>query len=154
MSKTANLRRIQNEIKRLNNDAKEFEKMFTIKMVDDDMYHWDVILYGPEDSLYEGYKFKLDIVLPNDYPFEPPRIKFITPIRHVNINTAGDICLDTLKNEWKSSQNMSSALMSIILLLAHPNYNDPLNSDLAELYRKNIKKYVKTIAECCEKYKF
>ena len=154
MNSIANLRRIQNEIKRLCDDTGEFEKMFTIKMVGDNLFHWDVELYGPDDSLYEGYKFKLDIVLPNDYPFAPPRIKFITPIQHVNINTAGDICVDTLKNEWKASQCMRSALMSIILLLSNPNYEDPLNSDLAELYRKNKKKYVKTIKDCCEKHKF
>lgn len=154
MNTTANLRRIQNEIKGLEQNNEEYKKMFTIKMVDDNMYHWDIMLYGPADSLYEGYKFKLDLVLPTDYPFAPPRVKFITPIQHVNINTNGDICLDILKNEWRSSQSMRTVLLSIILLLSQPNYKDPLNSDLAELYRKDKKKYTKTIKESCDKNKF
>ena len=31
------------------------------------------------------------------YPFEPPCFKFVTPIYHPNIDTAGRICLDLLK---------------------------------------------------------
>lgn len=31
------------------------------------------------------------------YPFEPPKMKFRTAIYHPNIDTAGRICLDSLK---------------------------------------------------------
>lgn len=31
------------------------------------------------------------------YPFEPPKIRFLTPIYHPNIDNAGRICLDALK---------------------------------------------------------
>ncbi len=55
------------------------KKQFTLLMVDDNMYHWKAILNGPDDSLYAGYRFELDIKLPNEYPFKPPIIKFITP---------------------------------------------------------------------------
>ena len=38
------------------------------------------------------YNFKLI-----RYPFEPPRVRFITPVFHPNIDGEGRICLDTLK---------------------------------------------------------
>jgi ubiquitin-conjugating enzyme E2 D/E len=152
MNKTANLRRIQNEIKHLDQShTAEYIKMFKINMVEDDVYHWDVTLYGPGDSLYEGYEFKLDIRLPDDYPFSAPRVKFITPIQHVNINAKGDICLDILKDRWAPSQNIKTIILSIILLLSQPNPKDPFNADLAQLYRTDEKKYVQEIKRFCKK---
>ena len=31
------------------------------------------------------------------YPFEPPKVRFLTPIYHPNIDDGVRICLDTLK---------------------------------------------------------
>ena len=153
MSITTNLRRLQNEIQQLQTQSVEYKTMFEIKMVEDDMFHWDVTLHGPEESFYEKYSFKLDFTLPNNYPFAPPRVKFITPIEHLNINKDGDICLDILKPEgWAASQNIKTVLISIRLLMSCPNPEDPFNSNLAELYRTNEKEYVRKIKKCCEQY--
>jgi len=151
MSKTSSLRRINIEIKKLEEKNSEYEKMFKISIVDDNIYHLNASIYGPDDSLYEGYIFKLDIRLSDNYPFSAPQVKFLTPIQHVNINKNGDICLDILGKEWSSSQNINSILLSIILLLSQPNPLDPLNSDLASLYRIDKNKYIDTVKEACKK---
>ena len=119
-------------------------------MVGDDMYHWEAFIKGPKDSLYQGYEFKVDIKLPENYPYSPMIVKFITPIQHVNVNKNGDICMDILKDEWSSSQNIQSILISIISLMRDPNIKDPFNSDLAELYRTNEDKYKKAIHDFCK----
>lgn len=151
MSTTAKLRRIQNEIAALQHKSYEYDKMFKINMVDDNTHHWNVVLYGPQDSLYEGYEFQLDVSLSDGYPFEAPRVKFITPIQHVNINQQGDICLDILKGSWSPSQNITSVLISIISLLSQPNTSDPLNHDLGKLYKEDPKKYIEQIKTFCQK---
>ena len=57
----------------------------------------DIEVTGPEDSPYEGGVFELMLSLPTRYPFEPPKLRFITPIYHPNIDSTGRICLDLLK---------------------------------------------------------
>lgn len=52
---------------------------------------------GPEDSPYEGGIFELDVSVTDRYPFEPPKVRFVTPIYHPNIDSTGRICLDLLK---------------------------------------------------------
>ncbi|XP_051517182.1 ubiquitin-conjugating enzyme E2 T-like [Myxocyprinus asiaticus] len=41
--------------------------------------------------------FTLEINMPERYPFESPKMRFLTPICHPNIDNAGCICLNTLK---------------------------------------------------------
>ena len=68
------------------------------------------------------------------YPFEPPLARFLTPVYHPNIDTAGRICLDVLKmppkGAWKPSLNVSTVLASIQQLLGEPNPDDALMHDI------------------------
>lgn len=64
---------------------------------------------------------------------EPPKLRFITPVYHPNIDAEGRICLDLLnpppKGAWKPSLNIGTLLSSIALLLADPNPDDGLVTD-------------------------
>lgn len=56
--------------------------------------HLQGTIQGPSGSPYEGGVFVVDIVIPGNYPFEPPKMKFITKIWHPNISSqTGAICL-------------------------------------------------------------
>jgi ubiquitin-conjugating enzyme E2 D/E len=105
--------------------------------IDDSLYEWEGTIDGPNDTPYEGGKFILNIVVPNEYPFKPPKIVFETYIYHCNISKEGEICLDTLKDQWSPALNISQTLMSIQSLLDNPNPKDPLRPDIAQLYLSN-----------------
>ena len=82
---------------------------------DDNLRYFDVTIDGPSQSPYEGMYsdmevfrplltsltggvFKLELVLPDDYPMTPPKVRFLTKIYHPNIDRLGRICLDVLKS--------------------------------------------------------
>jgi ubiquitin-conjugating enzyme E2 D/E len=107
----------------------------------DNLYNWSAFLIGPKGTPYEGGMFKLSIDVPKTYPFKAPKIKFITPIYHCNINGNGDICLDILKDQWSPSLTIESVLLSIQSLLDEPNPDDPLVPDIAHLFKNDRLKH-------------
>ena len=107
----------------------------------DDLFEWEATLMGPSDSVYESGVFHLKILFPKDYPFKPPKVKFLTKIYHPNINASGGICLDILKNQWSPALTLSKVLLSIWSLLTDPNPDDPLVPDLAQEYLHNREQY-------------
>nr|XP_010304057.1 PREDICTED: ubiquitin-conjugating enzyme E2 T [Balearica regulorum gibbericeps] len=113
-------------------------------------------ILGGADTPYEKGIFNLEIVVPERYPFEPPKIRFLTPIYHPNIDSAGRICLDVLKlppkGAWRPSLNISTLLTSIQLLMAEPNPDDPLMADISSEYKYNKQLFLLNAREWTEKY--
>jgi len=103
----------------------------------EDIYKWEAMLVGPAGTPYMGGVFILTIDFPTNYPFKPPKVKFVTKIYHPNINASGGICLDILKDNWSPALTVSKVLLSICSLLDEPNPDDPLVLDIAEKYVKN-----------------
>ncbi|NXJ84837.1 UBE2T enzyme, partial [Trogon melanurus] len=113
-------------------------------------------ILGGADTPYEKGIFNLEIIVPERYPFEPPKIRFLTPIYHPNIDSAGRICLDVLKlppkGAWRPSLNISTLLTSIQLLMAEPNPDDPLMADISAEYKYNKQLFLLNAREWTEKH--
>ena len=120
--------------------------------VNDDLFHWKATIMGPEDSPYYNGIFQLDIHFPNNYPFRPPKCNFLTKIYHPNINSAGSICLDVLKDNWSPALTIEKLLLSICSLLTDPNPDDPLDVSIAKEYKNNIEKFMNTAKSWTEIY--
>jgi len=126
--------------------------------VEDKMDTLEANIMGPVDTPYAGGVFKLEILIPDRYPFEPPKMRFVTKIYHPNVDDGGRICLDILKmaphGSWKPSINISSCLTSLQVLMSEPNPDDPLMPDIADQLRYHKDKFNTTAAEWTEKYAF
>ncbi|KPP70694.1 ubiquitin-conjugating enzyme E2 T-like, partial [Scleropages formosus] len=113
-------------------------------------------IVGGVDTPYEGGVFTLEITIPERYPFEPPKIRFLTPIYHPNIDNGGRICLDALKlppkGAWRPSLNISTVLSSIQLLMAEPNPDDPLMADISSEYKYNRHVFLEKAKRWTEKH--
>jgi ubiquitin-protein ligase len=73
---------------RLINDFKRLEKEETNGIFASPQEHnilnWEAVIFGPEETPWEGGSFKLLIEFSEEYPNKPPMVKFITPIYHPN----------------------------------------------------------------------
>lgn len=125
---------------------------FQIKIIRDSLNHLEAVLRGPTETPFENGTFKLNIQIPSQYPFIPPKVVFITKIYHPNIDMEGNICLDILKNEWSPSLTLEKIMLSISSLLNDPNPNDPLRGDVAYLFKKDRDEYNKRAREFTQEY--
>ncbi|XWS60216.1 hypothetical protein CRYUN_Cryun07bG0016500 [Craigia yunnanensis] len=103
------------------------------------------IIPGPVGTPYEGGSFEIDIILPDGYPFEPPKMKFVTKVWHPNISSqSGAICLDILKDQWSPALTLKTALLSIQALLSAPEPDDPQDAVVAQQYLREYQTFVGT----------
>ncbi|CAF1492671.1 unnamed protein product [Adineta steineri] len=116
------------------------------------MVHWLGWIDGPENSPYAGGRFRLTIDFPVEFPFQPPEIRFITPVFHPNISMTGEICLDILHSQWSPALTIRGLLISLCSLLTDPNPEHGLNKDALKLYRTDQETFNKTAKDWTRKY--
>uniref|UniRef100_A0A1I8AGB2 UBIQUITIN_CONJUGAT_2 domain-containing protein n=2 Tax=Steinernema glaseri TaxID=37863 RepID=A0A1I8AGB2_9BILA len=122
---------------------------FTVDASEDNLFHWNVGIYGPPCTIYQGGYFKASITFPSNYPFAPPSVRFLTQLFHPNVYENGDLCISILHppiddpmsgelpcERWNPTQNVRTVLLSVIALLNEPNISSPANVDASVSYRK------------------
>jgi ubiquitin-conjugating enzyme E2 R len=151
MAKFGNLaatKALQQELKGL---QKEPLEGFTVQLINDNLFEWEVAIFGPPNTLYQGGYFKSVIKFPQEYPYAPPTVRFSTKMWHPNIYENGDVCISILhppvddptntelpSEKWNPAQNVRTVMMSIISLLNEPNTFSPANVDASVMYRRYI----------------
>jgi ubiquitin-conjugating enzyme (huntingtin interacting protein 2) len=102
------------------------EQGVLIEVLENNIQHLRGYIRGPAESPYSNSNFVLDIQIPDQYPFKPPNVKFMTRLWHPNVSSAtGAICLDILKDNWAASMTLRTVLLSIQALLTLPEPKDP-----------------------------
>eukprot|EP01028_Stygiella_incarcerata_P010240 TRINITY_DN51_c0_g1_i1.p1 TRINITY_DN51_c0_g1~~TRINITY_DN51_c0_g1_i1.p1 ORF type:complete len:154 (-),score=44.32 TRINITY_DN51_c0_g1_i1:168-629(-) len=115
--------------------------------VETDVLLWKAQINGPENSIWEGGVFKLEMKFSEEYPDEPPKVKFLTKMFHPNIYENGDICVDMLQKGWVATYGVENILVSLQSLLTDPNTSSPANHEAANLYDNDRKKYENRVKE-------
>lgn len=136
--------------------AREFKSLqeeplegFRVNLVQEDLFIWEVAIFGPPDTLYHGGYFKARMTFPQDYPFSPPSLRFVSEIWHPNVYENGRLCISILHSpvddphsgelpseRWNPTRNVRTILLSVISLLNEPNISSPANVAASVMYRR------------------
>ena len=134
MNSTAE-RRLLKDLKKMEQESEGGQNPgITATPDEDSLFRWKAVIFGPDDTEWEGGVFRLILEFSEDYPNRPPKVKFLTKMFHPNIYNDGSICLDILQNMWSPVYDISSILTSVQSLLCDPNTKSPANNEAAELF--------------------
>jgi len=140
-------RRLMRDFKRLQSDPPQG---ISGAPQEDNIMAWQAVIFGPDDTPWEGGTFRMECTFSEDYPNKPPVVKFVSKIFHPNVYNDGSICLDILQNNWSPIYDIAAILTSIQSLLCDPNPASPANSEAARLYKENRREYERKVKESVE----
>ena len=120
------------------------------KHSEDDLLTGYALIIGDEDSPYRYGNYMFRFTFPEDYPFSPPKVKYLTNdgvIRyHPNLYKNGTCCLSILNtwkgDQWTSCQTILSVLLSISSLFQN---NSLLLEPGVRMYHPDVEKYNRII---------
>ena len=132
------MRYISKEIKEL--VEKPLEGIHVI-VNDDDITELQAVIDGPADTPYVGGRFRVKLALDKDFPQSPPKGFFLTKIFHPNVSARGEICVNTLKRDWKPDLGIKHVLLTVKCLLIVPNPESALNEEAGKLLLERYDDY-------------
>lgn len=139
---------------------------FLVEPSCDDLFTWNVGIFGPPGTMYEGAYFRAQLTFPVTYPMEPPGFAFTQDMWHPNVFPDGKICIsilhppgdDAMSGElacerWSPAQNVETILMSTVSMLNDPNINSPANVSASVQFRDHREAFMQKVKEQVEESK-
>ncbi|NDC95352.1 hypothetical protein EB118_11635 [bacterium] len=125
------LREIRNLTQQQN--QKDFlENDYLVQLDEDNINRVNAILKGPTDSVYRHKFIRLDLTIPENYPYSPPVVTFVNHdnIRiHPNMYENGKCCATILNTwgdseyeKWTSSMGIETVLLAMLSFLDNNPY--------------------------------
>jgi ubiquitin-protein ligase len=112
---------------------RETDRLVVEAPVGDGKDTWTLTMLCPDDSPYRGTTLPLSFKFPAQYPFEPPNVRVLKPIYHLNILHDGDgyeaalekhssVCHPVLhESGWSPAHDTPQVLKLIQELLSKPD---------------------------------
>jgi len=132
------LRRVMRELGELQKNPPEGIR---IQTSEDDMLDLTGLIEGPEGTPYAGGYFKVKFKFTEEFPAAPPKCWFATKLFHPNVGPTGEICVNTLKKDLKSSYGIEHILVTVKCLLIYPNPESALDEEAGKLLLEDYASY-------------
>uniref|UniRef100_A0A7S3J8U2 UBC core domain-containing protein n=1 Tax=Euplotes harpa TaxID=151035 RepID=A0A7S3J8U2_9SPIT len=108
----------------------------------DNLYELHGFIIGPLGSVYEGSVLYYKLDLPKDYPFKPPKFKFLSKVFNPNVSSDGTISLAVLMDQWTPLYSIMDVVQYVVSILITPEKNI-LNEEAASLYYYDYEEFIR-----------
>jgi len=108
---------------------------------EEDISDIQAIIDGPAGTPYANGHFRVKLVLGREFPSVPPKGYFLTKIFHPNVSPQGEICVNTLKKDWKPDLGIKQIFLTVKCLLIVPNAESALNEEAGKLLLEQYDDY-------------
>lgn len=129
--------------------GKDLIEILSFQPIDENyLDNWSCEFKGPQDSFLEKETFTIHIALSQNYPSEPPSIKFVNrSVYHPNVDLeTGNVCMSLLRSEqWSCGLSLFSIIQAVRSLLLDPYPESPFNVEAASIYTDNMEAYQKRV---------
>jgi ubiquitin-conjugating enzyme E2 M len=112
-------------------------KAATVEFPNPNVFSSFNVYISPDSGFWQSARYHFTFEISGNYPHQPPKVKCKTKIFHPNINLAGDVCLNILREDWKPVLDLNTVILGLFNLFYEPNPDSPLNTDAADLYRND-----------------
>ena len=138
---------------RLEQDLMDIQKQaIEVHLVNDNVFHWEVVIEGPSETMYFGYTYTIHLNFPDNYPFKPPKVKFIPCIVHPNVSNTGELLISSFlpsegdyhsnacptSQKWSPAWTAEEIIKQIITVLEDPDPYMIVNKDAAVVTQKGV----------------
>ena len=146
----AALNRLNREFRRINEDA-----IINIDLRDDNLLTWFATLIAQDNTRFSGQKFIAEISFPTSYPFNPPTLRFLTPVNHISVDRHGNVCMDILKDAWSPALTAEMVLISALSILNDSDERilDDVKEEISELRVKTDSKNKRLLRQKLKEHK-
>ncbi|KAN0105138.1 Ubiquitin-conjugating enzyme/RWD-like protein [Russula decolorans] len=132
------MRRLMRELKELRTSPPEGIR---VQLSEENVLDLVGIIEGPAGTPYQGGYFRVKFEFTDEFPAAPPKCWFATKIFHPNVSSTGEICVNTLKKDWKPSYGVGHILVTVKCLLIYPNPDSALDEEAGKLLQENYESY-------------
>lgn len=116
-----------------------------VSLSETDILSFSGYILGPPSTPYSGGYFRVTFDFTDvDFPNSPPVCRFSTPIFHPNVSRTGEICVSSLKKDWKREYGIERILLTIRCLLVEPNADSALDAEASRLMQEDWAAYEET----------
>ena len=144
------VKRIMGDINKFNERGLDKEGIY-LHYNEDNLQDMKYLIVGPDDTPYKGGFYLFNVTMHSEYPFKPPKVKYISYCQQARINPNlyqnGKVCLSVLGTwsgpSWVAAMNLGSLAMDILIRLNknplqnEPGYENDVN-DQTPFYNKFI----------------